>query len=145
MRRLVPALIGLAAALATVFVAATPAEAATYPRSTFRVTYGNTYTTGTVTFYNRTVVVEGEQKATSSSGCRKTTGITVAGREQLGQNEWAWTCSGSVKFSFTVPANRAGGANQVWVTLLYTKSVDSGAQEPVGGALCTRGTPTCAQ
>jgi hypothetical protein len=144
MRRLVPALISLAAVLATVFVIAPPAEAAAYPRSTFRVPYGNTYTTGTVTFYNRAVVVEGEQKAVSSSGCRKTTGITVAGDEQLGQNEWAWTCSGSQKFSFTVPANRAGGADRVWVTLLYTKSVDSGTQEPVGAAICTRGTPTCA-
>ncbi|MHA6621268.1 hypothetical protein [Pseudonocardia sp. DLS-67] len=143
MRRLVPALIGLAAVLAMVFVAATPAEAATYPRSTFRVPYGNTYTTGTVTFYNRTVVVEGEQKAVSSSGCRKTTGITMAGDEQLGQSEWAWTCSGSVKYSFTVPANRAGGATQVWVTLLSTKDVNSGTQEPVGAAICTRGTPTC--
>jgi hypothetical protein len=143
MRRLVPVLVSLAAAAATVIATAPSAEAASYPRMTFRVEYGQTYTTGTVTFYNRAVVVEGEQKAVSSSGCRKTGAQAVAGGEQLGRNEWAWTCSGSEKFSFTVPANRPGGADRVFVNLFHTTSVGSGTQQLVGSSICMRGQATC--
>ena len=143
MRRLVPVLVSLAAAAATVLAAAPAAEAASYPRSTFRVTYGQTYTTGTVTFYNRAVLVEGEQKAVASSGCRQTEGITLASEGMLGVRSWAWTCSGSAAFSFTVPANRPGGADKVAVNLYRTDDVNSDTRDLLIWATCYRGRTTC--
>lgn len=70
MRRFLSALIAL---IAVVGVSTTAQAAETaYPSHPFTLTYGNTYTTGTVTFYNRVVRVSGTHRALSSSGCRWT-------------------------------------------------------------------------
>lgn len=127
MRKLVPVLVAIAAAFTTAIAAAPAAEAAaTSVTRGFRIVNGNTYTIGKVIFYNRSVVVEGEQKSVGSSGCRKTSASTHANR-QLGRNEWSYTCSGSEKFSFTVPAHIEGGAVFVQVLLINGDDVnDSG-------------------
>jgi hypothetical protein len=108
-------------------VALTPAAAgaAAYPVTHFSLPYGNTYTTGAVTFYNRSVSVDGEQKAVSSSGCRYTYAETHdATGNLLGSNRSQITCGGSEKYSFGIPADVAGGAAFVEVWLVYWTSWD---------------------
>lgn len=86
----------------------------------FNIPYGQTYTKGTVTFSNRNVLVSGEQKAVSSSGCRYTYAETYdASGHRLGSNRSKITCGMSESFSFGVPADVAGGAAFVEVWLMY--------------------------
>lgn len=121
MRRLAQALVGFAFAFTSVLAVAPVAHAATtaYPTKHFHIEYGNTYTTGTVTFYNRSVTVSGEQKAVSSSGCRFTSAFVARPDFMNGRGESAAICSGSTKFSFSFPADAAGGAESVTVNLFY--------------------------
>lgn len=62
----------------------------------FKIPYGQTYTIGTATFSNRNVLIAGEQKAVSSSGCRYTYAEAYdASGNLLGSNRSQITCNGS--------------------------------------------------
>ncbi|MET8682230.1 hypothetical protein ABZW18_32845 [Streptomyces sp. NPDC004647] len=93
------------------------AHAAAYPTSSFNVSYGQTYTKGTLTWYNQSVNVSGGNNSVSSSACRATWARTFAGGEQLGGDGGGHVCNGNKTFSFTVQAQVAGGASAVEVCL----------------------------
>ncbi|WP_046503325.1 hypothetical protein [Streptomyces odonnellii] len=111
------------------------AHAADYPVSNFDVTLGNTYTSGTITWYNRSVVVAGEHKSVDPANCRGTTAFTLdSGDNQLGREYSLYSvCGASDTFSMTVSADVPGGAAVVRVCL------DDGAKTPpVKYLLCKR-------
>jgi len=113
-----------AAAMLTVLVlgSAVPAHAA-YPTSSFSETWGQTYTRGTLTWYNRNVGVAGTERVTAGN-CRGTSAYAFTSWDSLlgsgitlpACREPGWP-TGNVDFSFAIPANIAGGAAYVRVCL----------------------------
>ncbi|MDR3081112.1 MAG: hypothetical protein LBV60_09325 [Streptomyces sp.] len=100
----------------------TAVSAATYPTSSYAVPYGQTYTKGKLTWYNRSVVLTGEQKSVSSSSCRLT--YIAAYRADGGPNYTRLSerttkpvCGASRAISVTVPADVVGGADYVYICL----------------------------
>jgi hypothetical protein len=116
MRGLAPALISLATVIAAILVVAPAADAATYPVKPFHIDNGNTYTTGTVTFYSRSVLVAGEQKSVSVDSCRSTTGTSYDNHTFTDVGHSQHTCGRSEKFSFSLNADVPGGAAYVLVS-----------------------------
>ncbi|MEV7416054.1 hypothetical protein [Streptomyces sp. NPDC089919] len=112
------AVVGTAVLSAGLLVNA-PAAHAADPTTTFDVTYGNTYTRGTITWHNRSVSVAGVQKSVSSSSCRGTTAFTLDARnKKLALAFTSRTCGTSEKFpAFVVPADVPGGAAVVRICL----------------------------
>lgn len=113
----------MAPAVAAVAITASltgAAHAASYPTSTYNITYGNTYTKGTVTWYNRSVSFSGSDKSVSLQACRATWGGTYESNgTQLGgsSGDDGGTCNTSNSYYFTVSANVAGGASYVVIDL----------------------------
>ncbi|MGQ4382548.1 hypothetical protein [Streptomyces sp. SAS_270] len=123
----------LAAALGSVVLTAgtllgapaASAQVADYPVTPYApILVGNTWTTGTITWYNRSVVVTGTHKSVSAAGpeyCRRTWAYTYnAAGEKLGSAGSASSdtaCGTSKNFSFQVPADVPGGAALVRVCL----------------------------
>ncbi|WP_405021285.1 hypothetical protein OHV05_34650 [Kitasatospora sp. NBC_00070] len=101
------------------------AQAAAYPTSSFDVTYGNTYTRGTITWYNRQVVVSGEHKSVSATSCRGTTAFGVDSQNHDVAVNFSdhGVCGASAKFSFPVTFYQAG----VGVVRIC---LDNGAEHP---------------
>ncbi|OEJ23601.1 hypothetical protein AR457_02900 [Streptomyces agglomeratus] len=101
------------------------AHTAAYPVTPFYVEVGNTWTTGTLTWQNRSVVVKGTHKSVSAAGpayCRRTWAYTynAADTVKLGSNGSAsgdTACGTTEDFSFVVPADVPGGAGLVRVCL----------------------------
>ncbi|MEU2236789.1 hypothetical protein ACH4A8_22615 [Streptomyces vietnamensis] len=113
----------LTAGLLFALPTATPAAASTYPTSDFNVPYGQTYTKGTITWYNRAVGIEGEQKSVSSTSCRRTLVDTfTANGVYLDTRSSSPVCGQSAKISFSVPADVAGGAGRVNVYLIWEET-----------------------
>ncbi|MGW3698718.1 hypothetical protein ACWECR_39445 [Streptomyces sp. NPDC005056] len=111
------------------------AQPAAYPTTPFNVAVTNTYTTGTLTWYGRSVLVEGVHKSADQENCRGTTAFTLdAGNGQLGVGySNTRSCAGEVvPFSFTVPADVPGGAAVVRVCL------DDGSAPPPTYFKCVR-------
>ena len=100
--------------------AATSQAEAAYITRYFNAEYGNTYSRGQVTFYNRSVLVDGQHKSVSSSSCRYTvaTSFTASGTI-LGRDSAHRVCNRSEAYSFTLPADVAGGADRVDVSLVH--------------------------
>ena len=73
-RRAAVALLSFSTAVATV-VTASPAQAA-YPTSSFSVSYGNSSTAGTITWYQRSNLVQGNMRITADN-CRGTSARPV--------------------------------------------------------------------
>ncbi|MFE6808604.1 hypothetical protein ACFVEN_44175 [Streptomyces sp. NPDC057681] len=112
--------VALSACLLTgaTLLATPPASATDYPVSAFDVTYGQTYTRGTITWYGRSVVVSGEDKSVDVNSCRGTTAFTLdAGNAQMGVGESDAVCGASDFIYFSVPADAPGGAAVVRVCL----------------------------
>lgn len=124
----------LAAALGSVVLTAgtllgapaVSAQAAAYPVTPYGpIAVGNTWTQGTITWYNRSVVVKGTHKSVSSAGpeyCRRTWVYTYdANGAKLGSagSDSSDTACGTTKdFSpILVPADVPGGAALVRVCL----------------------------
>ena len=100
--------------------AATARAEAAHPVKPFNAEYGNTYSRGQVTFYNRSVSVDGEHKAVGSSGCRYTQAKTfTASGVLLGTGTSTSVCDSSEDFSFPVTADVPGGASRVDVYLKH--------------------------
>ncbi|MGR4880499.1 hypothetical protein ACIPUC_13820 [Streptomyces sp. LARHCF249] len=101
------------------------AQTAAYPTTDFDVTVGNTWTKGTITWYNRSVVVTGTHKSVSSAGpayCRRTWAYTYNAADTVklgsaGSDSSDTACGTSKNFSFAVPADVPGGAGLVRVCL----------------------------
>lgn len=126
MRRHVAAALGAATLAAGLL--STPAVAAESPTlvQTFRVENGNTWTDGTLTFYNRSVSVKGSHRsvsAASSATCRATWAYALdADRHQIpggtaGSAPSDTACGNTKSFEFALPADVAGGAAVVRVCL----------------------------
>ncbi|MFF5494217.1 hypothetical protein [Streptomyces aquilus] len=124
----------LAAALGTVVLTAgallgapaADAQTSDYPTTPYtRITVGNTWTQGTITWYNRSVAVVGTHKSVSAAGpayCRRTWAYTYdANGAMLGSagSYASDTACGTTKnfSSFVVPADVPGGAASVRVCL----------------------------
>ncbi|MEU4078022.1 hypothetical protein DEJ45_04955 [Streptomyces venezuelae] len=133
--RLAAALSGVLLAAGTLLNApAATAQASAYPTSSFDVTVGNTYTRGTITWYNRSVTVTGEHKSVDGFSCRGTSVFTLnsAGVE-LSRGYSANVCGMSANFTVPVEADVAGGAAVVRICL------DDGGMEPdITYYLCKR-------
>lgn len=112
------------ASAAAPHAAAVPAAAAS-TSSAFDVTYGATYTRGTLVWKDRAVDVSGTQRAVNSSGCRRTHVTTYNARGALlGSKSSSQVCGRSAPFSFRVPANVRGGAAKVKVCLVRGASTN---------------------
>ncbi|MDX3245200.1 hypothetical protein [Streptomyces sp. ME18-1-4] len=108
----------LAAALSTVALTAgtllgapaAHAQSTAYPTSHFDVTYGNTYTRGTLTWYNRSIGVSGIHKSVDVNGCRMTTvfALDSAGHELAHADSGSAACEYEYAFQFTVPVDVPG-------------------------------------
>jgi hypothetical protein len=84
----------------------------------FDLTVGNTYTRGTITWYNRSVNVSGEDKSVDGSNCRGTSVFTLTNaKSQLGYGQSTGVCGASAAFSVTVKADVPGGAATVRICL----------------------------
>jgi hypothetical protein len=105
------------------------AHAASYPVTKFDVTYGNTYTRGTITWYSRSVTLSGVEKSVDRDSCRGTTAYTLtSSNKQLGKGRANFIpCGTSSDFTLTVPANAPGGAAVVRVCL--------DTEVPIGGTV----------
>lgn len=83
----------------------------------FRVPYGASYATGTATFSNRWVTLDGTLHAV---GCgRAVYGFAYAGINPVGDGASSTPrCDGNWPFHVPVPADVAGGADSVFITLV---------------------------
>lgn len=107
-----------AASAAAPHAAAVPAAAAS-SSGPFDVTYGATYTRGTLTWKDRAIGVSGTHRAVNSSGCRETHVFTYTAKGALlGSRTSSRVCGRSASFKFTVPADVRGGAARVKVCLV---------------------------
>jgi hypothetical protein len=102
--------------------ATTTATAADYPTSPVNITFGATWTRGTVTWYNRSVRVVGQHRsavAGSAISCRTTWAYTLqADRAVIGQGGGDPIACGTIEpYNFVVPADQPGGAAYVRVCL----------------------------
>ncbi|MFD3538497.1 hypothetical protein ACFWUQ_03230 [Streptomyces sp. NPDC058662] len=123
----------LAAALGSVVLTAgtllgapaASAQVAAYPVTPYGpIAVGNTWTKGTITWYNRSVVVKGTHKSVSSAGpayCRRTWAYTYDANGTLlgsaGSAPSDTACGTTEDFAFPVPADVPGGAARVYVCL----------------------------
>ena len=130
--RLAAGLCGVALTAGTLLSApAASAQASAYPTTTFDVTVGNTYTRGTITWYDRSVTVTGEDKSVDGFSCRGTTAFTLnSARDQLDYNFSASVCGMSAPFTIPVEADVPGGAAVVRICL------DDGGTYPPTYYLC---------
>ncbi|WP_329580276.1 hypothetical protein [Streptomyces sp. NBC_01361] len=121
MRTHLAATIGTVVLAATALAGAPAAQAQVASAKPFHVAVGNTWTDGTVTFYNRSVLVEGVHKSVSAASnltCRTTLATTVnAAGPMSSKRSGDIACGNTKSFSFSVPADQPGGATAVEVCL----------------------------
>ncbi|WP_125797503.1 hypothetical protein [Amycolatopsis sp. WAC 01376] len=132
------AVVAVAASVAGMVFAAAPASAtvAAYPTSDFSIEVGASYYKGTVTWYNRSVSVNGAFKA---SGCRRVYAEAIAGTRWLDWQSSSTWCDESGPAPLHLNADVDGGATKVnvWMT---TENASKGLEYFV----CTRGYSLCA-
>ncbi|MFE7277602.1 hypothetical protein [Streptomyces sp. NPDC057623] len=123
MRTHLIAALGAAVLAAGTFLGAPQAEAQVTASYAFHVPNGNTWTDGTVTFYNRSVLVKGVHKSVAPevAACRNTTAYTLDSHSDLltmnASGPEYEACDNSKAFDFIVPADVEGGAAFVRVCL----------------------------
>jgi hypothetical protein len=89
-----------------------PAQAA-YPKTSFNVTYGNSYVRGTFTWYNQSIGVSGTLHA--ASGCREVHYYATVGSANTVLDYWIMSvCNGTDSHGFTMQANVEGGAARTY-------------------------------
>ncbi|MFF1691245.1 MULTISPECIES: hypothetical protein [unclassified Streptomyces] len=111
---------GTAVLGAGMLITAPPASAAN-PVTKFNITVGNTYTKGTITWYNRSITVTGEHKSVDPASCRGTTAfpLDAAGNELNIAPSPSAACGDSEGFGFTTSVSAPGGAATVRICLDY--------------------------
>ncbi|MGI5506610.1 hypothetical protein [Lentzea sp. CA-135723] len=131
MRKTIAATLGAAAVMAAGLmpISATTAAAADYPVTEFRVPYGASVITGSVTWHNRDVVITGELRARSSTKQARFRGLA----EHCDTGIDTRTAQAGENRPFRVPfdCNYPGGFTYVVVALW------DGADHR-GTAVCTR-------
>ncbi|MCX5613306.1 MULTISPECIES: hypothetical protein [unclassified Streptomyces] len=91
------------------------AQTAAYPTTAVDVTYGASYVRGTLTWYNRSVGVEGTLRAV---GCRRAWfGAYGASGNELGARSTSTKCDVTYPVSTGIPADVPGGAAYVIVCI----------------------------
>lgn len=139
-RRKVGAVVAAAAAVAGMIsaaapvAAAAPAAATAYPTSTFKIPYGASYYNGTVTWYNRSVGVDGAFKA---SNCRRIYGRAWAGDTSLDFKSSSLWCNKAGPASLPLDANVVGGSDVTWVYMTNEFG------DYLHGQTCFRGVSIC--
>ncbi|OEJ30226.1 hypothetical protein [Streptomyces subrutilus] len=89
------------------------AQTAAYPTTAVDVTYGASYVRGTLTWYNRSVGVEGTLRAV---GCRRAWfGAYGASGNELGARSTSTKCDVRYPLETGIPADVPGGAAYVIV------------------------------
>ncbi len=105
----------VAVAIAGVASLSGTAQAA-YPQTSFRLEYGATISTGTITWYNRSAAIEGNLKA--YSGCKAVTFTAVNDREyDNGESPLICRNGSSVNYGDTLNIDVAGGPSVIYVYL----------------------------
>lgn len=98
------------------------ATATAYPTSNFNIDFGATWTRGTVTWYNRSIRVVGQNRsavATPHEACRSTMAYALrADRSVMNLNFEISSACGDIKsYDFVVSADEPGGAAYARVCL----------------------------
>jgi hypothetical protein len=127
MRRRINALVTFLAALAVAGLVSVPttasaSESPTYPVRSFNLSNGGLSAFGDVTFYNRTVVVQGSVSSYEMHlwGCGY---VKVSWNGRTGWSTQA--CNGSTGFSIPLDADVPGGAGYVDVALFVNTGISS--------------------
>ncbi|MET9518307.1 hypothetical protein [Streptomyces sp. NPDC002994] len=91
------------------------AQTAAYPTTPFDVTFGASYVRGTLTWYNRSVGVDGTLRAV---GCHSAWfGTYGASGNELGAWSTGTKCDVTYRFKTEIPADAPGGAAYVRVCI----------------------------
>jgi hypothetical protein len=131
--RSVSAGVAFAAGVACLAGVASSSQAAVtaYPTADFDVRYGNTYATGTVTFFNRAVAATVSYKSVDPNDCRwvRVEALNSSGH-QIDAGSYGITppvCGGSMTWTIPdVPADVPGGAASVRVVLWSLSKTGAG-------------------
>ena len=117
-------------AAAAVSASVMPAQAATYPVVSYTVSAGATYTTGTATFYNRSVILNGSDRAEAGE-CRWTAVYTYDANGHFIDQDVSglgWICGNggpnNTTYTINVGANQAGGAACIEVLLMGGDNIE---------------------
>jgi hypothetical protein len=128
----------VASVAAMMFVAApagaAPAGVASYPTSTFDITYGASYYRGTLTWYNRSVGVTGTFRAVA---CRRVYGVAWANNVELDYRSSSTWCDTVGTATIPLAADQPGGANITWIYMT------DGAGTFLKGQTCYRTAGVC--
>ncbi len=115
-------------------------NAAADDRAIFDLPFGATYYSGTIEFYNRSVIVAGSLRGLST-GCRRgaASAETADGRT-LDYNTTSATCTGPVHREIHLSADVVGGARivQVWLVDEANGNFLVGCAVKRGGDRCIR-------
>ena len=116
MRKVCAILAAVAAAAALVLAGAPAASAspAAYPTTLFSVFSGDSYFTGEITWYNRSVGILGGFNAV---GCRRVYGTSWAGTTPLDERSSSTHCNTYTNETIPLDANVPGGASHVYISL----------------------------
>ncbi|MEV1178766.1 hypothetical protein [Nonomuraea sp. NPDC049784] len=130
------AAVTIAAVVATPFLVASPAGAASNPRTHYSLSYGTgEYTLkGNIIWYNRTVQIGASLKA-NEDNCAKARYKFWHGRRLVGQAERV-VCSGTKGHGFRRQYDQRGGITEVTVDLLQQNG--RRAWTYLTGTTCTR-------
>lgn len=115
--RKVSAIMAAVAAAAALVLAGAPAATAApaaYPTTLFTVQSGNSYFTGTITWYNRSVGVVGGFNADE---CRRVYGTAWAGITPLDERSSSTHCNTYTNETIPLAADVPGGASRVYISL----------------------------
>jgi hypothetical protein len=115
------------------FLAAAPAAVTVYPKTTYYVSYGNSYVKGYATWYNESVGIHGELYA-AGTGCRSAHYVAYVDQGGLGVSDdrTISSCGGTNIYNVTLYGPVRGGVVEVRVEF-YDQNSYRGAD------LCTRG------
>lgn len=117
MPRKVSAIVAAVAAAAVPVLAGAPAATAAttaYPTTYFSVQSGDSWYAGQITWYNRSVSLDGDLNA---YGCKRAYGIAWAGITPLDERSTSTHCDNYTDQNITLAANVPGGADHVRINL----------------------------
>jgi hypothetical protein len=114
------ALLALAALVLPLAILTAPPANATYPTSSFYVTWGQTVVKGTVTWFNLGVSIDGTIKVPKGSGCRWVYSRALNGADDQ-DNRDPFACESTQGFRSRFSTPVAGGFTQVEVGILLNR------------------------
>lgn len=117
MPRKVSAIVAAVAAAAVPVLAGAPAATAAttaYPTTYFSVQSGDSWYAGQITWYNRSVSLDGDLNA---YGCKRAYGIAWAGTTPLDERSTSTHCDNYTDQNISLAANVPGGADHVRINL----------------------------